>query len=106
MRKPFHSVTDVLRSAWAAAGTLVKKNDNRTDRVLRSTRLEDEIYADLREDDETMDGIEQEASKKLKTFPALSRDVFQSFYSLSPRRNDEEKLSTTARKLTRTSSTM
>ena len=98
MRKPFHSVTDVLRSAWATAGTLVKKNDNRTDRVLRSTRLEDEIYADLREDDETMDGIEQEASEKLKTFPALSRDVFQSFYSLSPRRNDEEKLSTTARK--------
>ena len=43
MRKPFHSVTDVLRSAWAIAGTLAKKNDNRTDRVLRSTRLEDEI---------------------------------------------------------------
>ena len=98
MRKPFHSVADVLHSAWAKAGALTRKSDERTDRVLRSTRLEDEIYADLREDDETMDGIEQAASEKLKTFPALSRDVFQSFYSLSPRRNDEEKLSAAARK--------
>ena len=66
--------------------------------MLRSTRLEDEIYADLREDDEALDQIEQAASGRLKTFPALSRDVFQSFYSLTPRRNDAERLTATARK--------
>ena len=33
-----------------------------------------------------------------RSFPALSQDVFQSFYSLMPRRNDEEALSASARK--------
>lgn len=98
MKRTFTSVSDVLRSAWAKADALVKKPDDRTDRVLRSTRLEDEIYKELRTDDTAMDEIEQQAAGKLKTFPALSRDVFQSFYSLSPRRNDEEQLSTMARK--------
>lgn len=98
MKRFFNSVSDVLRSVWAKTGALVKKGDDRTDRVLRSTRLEDDIYKDLRTGDDAMDATEQQASEKLKTFPALSRDVFQSFYSLSSRRNDEEKLSTMARK--------
>ena len=98
MKRAFTSVSDVLHSAWAKTGVLVKKSDSHTDRVLRSTRLEDEIYKELRTDDAAMDEIEQQAAGKLKTFPALSRDVFQSFYSLSPRRNDEEQLSTMARK--------
>lgn len=38
------------------------------------------------------------AGKKLKSFPALSQDVFQSFYSLVPRRNEEISLSVAARK--------
>lgn len=97
MKRTFHTVSDVLQSVWAAPNAL-SMPDVRTDRVLRSTRLEDEIYADLREDDEAMDQIEQAASGKLKTFPALSRDVFQSFYSLTPRRNDAERLTATARK--------
>ena len=45
-----------------------------------------------------MDEIEQDAGKKLKSFPALSQDVFQSFYSLVPRRNEETSLSVAARK--------
>ena len=98
MKRAFSSVSDVLRSAWANVGALVNKPKERTDRILRSTRLEDEIYKDLRTGDDAMDDIEQEASGKLKSFPALSRDVFQSFYSLSPRRNGDDKLSVMARK--------
>lgn len=45
-----------------------------------------------------MDEIEQDAEKKLKSFSALSQDVFQSFYSLAPRRNEEPSLSVAARK--------
>ena len=45
-----------------------------------------------------MDEIEQDAEKKLKSFSALSQDVFQSFYSLVPRRNEEASLSVAARK--------
>lgn len=45
-----------------------------------------------------MSEVERGAGKKLKSFPALSQDVFQSFYSLMPRRNDEATLSAAARK--------
>lgn len=55
-------------------------------------------YHDLRTEDVAMDEIEQDAEKKLKSFSALSQDVFQSFYSLVPRRNEEASLSVAARK--------
>ena len=45
----------------------------RLDRVLRSTRLEDSIYADLRGADEALDAVERTAGEKLRSFPALSR---------------------------------
>lgn len=96
MLKPYRTIEDVLRSPWTAAG---RPGDSpATDRVLRSTKLEDSIYTDLRADDGGLDQIEQDAEKKLASFPALSRDVFQSFYSLLPRRSGEESLSVAARK--------
>ena len=96
MRKPYHSIDDVLKSSWAVAGRPSETAAN--DRVLRSTRLEDSIYSDLRDGDSGLDQIEQSAEKQLSSFPALSRDIFQSFYSLMPRQNTEESLSVAARK--------
>ena len=98
MRKPYTSVESVLRSALALPGALAAKASPQTDRVLRSTRLEDSIYTDLRQGDAALDEIEQGATEKLKSFPALSRDVFQAFYSLTPRKNQEDALSTMAKK--------
>ena len=46
-----------------------------------------------------MDEIENSAGEKLHSFPALSRDIFQSFYSLMPRRNADDDLSVAARKI-------
>ena len=90
MRGPYRTIEDVLRSPWAA---IERPGEGPgTDRVLHSTRLEDSIYADLREGDTGLEQTEQEAAKKLPSFPALSRDVFQSFYSLMPhfaRRSDK-----------------
>ena len=86
--KPYRTIEDVLRSPWTAAGR--PGDAPATDRVLRSTKLEDSIYTDLRE--------EQDATQKLPSFPALSRDVFQSFYSLLPRKNEAAALSVAARK--------
>jgi hypothetical protein len=80
------------------ANVVAPSEINTTDRVLRSTKLEDSIYTDLRADDGSLDQVEQTAAEKLASFPALSRDVFQSFYSLLPRRNDESTLSVAARK--------
>ena len=96
MRKAFHTIDDVLRSSWGTLTPAAKAPG--TDRVLKATRLEDSIYEDLRTGDEALSEIEAEAAKRLDSFPALLRDVFQSFYSLTPRRNEESDLSVTARK--------
>lgn len=96
MLKPYRTIDDVLRSPWAAAEQHGEQPS--TDRVLRSTKLEDSIYADMRDGDDGLEQAEGEAAKKLPSFPALFRDVFQSFYSLMPRRNDNDLLSTAARK--------
>ena len=98
MLKQYRTIQDVLASPWAQRTAVPKAASNQTDRILHSTKLESSIYHDLRHDDSCMDEIEQSAGKKLKSFPALSQDVFQSFYSLMPRRNDEENLSVAARK--------
>lgn len=95
MRKFYHTFDDVLRSPWAEAGQPIEAAN---DRVLRSTKLEDSIYSDLRNGDSGLDQIERTAEKQMRSFPALSRDIFQSFYSLMPRRNKEETLSAAARK--------
>ena len=83
MRKIYRKIDDVLQSELASI-TPPSVQDT-TDRVLRSTKLEDSIYTDLRTGDGGLDQIEQDAEQKLASFPALSRDVFQSFYSLLPR---------------------
>ena len=97
MRRTYISIEDVLRSPWAS-GRPAEQKPAVTDRVLRSTRLEDSIYADLRGADEALDAVEQAAGEKLRSFPALSRDVYQSFYSLMPRRREDGELSAAARK--------
>lgn len=96
MKKIYRTIDDVLRSPWVAMQP-AERASVLTDRVLRSTKLEDSIYADLRDGDEALDAIEQSAGEKLRSFPALSRDVYQSFYSLMPKRREETELSTEAR---------
>ena len=97
MRKTYVSIEDVLRSPWVSERPTEQK-PSVTDRVLRSTKLEDSIYADLRGADEALDAVERTAGEKLRSFPALSRDVYQSFYSLMPRRREDAELSAAARK--------
>ena len=96
MKKTYRKIEDVLRSPLM--GTSAQAETETTDRVLRSTRLEDSIYTDLRTGDDGLEQTERTAVEKLPSFPALSRDVFQSFYSLLPRHNDESTLSVAARK--------
>ena len=96
MKKRYRKIEDVLH---APIGDVLPPDAvEKTDRVLHSTRLEDSIYTDLRTGDDSLEQTERTAAEKLASFPALSRDVFQSFYSLLPRRNDESTLSVAARK--------
>ncbi|MBR1430152.1 hypothetical protein [Ruminococcus sp.] len=97
MKQTYRNIDDVLRSPWADISAQ-GDTPHKTDRIYRSTKLEDSIYNDVRRDDTDMDTVENEAKAKLSTFPALSRDVYQSFYSLMPKKNDEAALSGVAQK--------
>ena len=68
MLKPYRTIDDVLRSPWAAAEQHGEQPS--TDRVLRSTKLEDSIYADLRDGD---DGLEQAEGEAAKSCPPSRR---------------------------------
>ncbi len=96
--KPYRTIEDVLRSPWAKLELPMQADQPASDRVLRSTKLEDSIYADIRDGDDTLSQIEQAAGEKLRSFPALSRDVYQSFYAITPKKAEESGLSAAARK--------
>ena len=98
MKKYFRTLQSVLDSRWGNFQYAGMPAAQKTDRVLQSSKLEDCIYRDLSRDDENLESIQQKAVPKLHSFPALSRDIFQSFYSLFPKRNDTEKLTAEAQK--------
>ena len=98
MKKYFRTLQNVLDSRWGNFQYAGMPAAQKTDRVLQSSKLEDCIYRDLSRDDENLESIQQKAVPKLHSFPALSRDIFQSFYSLFPKRNDTEKLTAEAQK--------
>jgi uncharacterized protein with von Willebrand factor type A (vWA) domain len=91
----YSTIGDVM----SAVGMGLTAGDSlpKADRVFKSTRLEDVIYSELRDGDADMDFLKSECTPKLRTFPELARDVFQSFYSLGLRRNDETALTDTAK---------
>ena len=53
MLKPYPTIEDVLASPWARQPQAERME--RTDRVLRSTKLENNIYHHLRAEDTAMD---------------------------------------------------
>lgn len=100
MLNKYRNVNDVLNSDIFSR--LVPPQPQGLDRVLKSTRLEDAIYSDMRSDpDDALAALEQVGQQKLSTFKGLSRDTFQSMYALNPRHHEESELSTMARKFNR-----
>ena len=98
MKQYFRTVQSVLDSRWGNFQYTGTPAAQKTDRVLQSSKLEDCIYRDLSTDDENLEAIQQESTPKLHSFPALSRDIFQSFYSLFPKRTDADRLTAEAQK--------
>jgi uncharacterized protein with von Willebrand factor type A (vWA) domain len=92
----FKSIDEAL-AAFAALSSVPERT--LSDRVMKSTRLEDMIYADLRDGDEAMEKIENGCAEKLAALRTLPRDVFQCFYSLAPKQRDEDELSDAAKSL-------
>ena len=98
MKRYFRTIQSVLDSRWGNFQYVGTPAAQKTDRVLQSSKLEDCIYRDLSKDDENLETIQQAAAPKLHSFPALSRDIFQSFYSLFPQRTDAGRLTAEAQK--------
>lgn len=98
MKQYYRTLQGVLDSRWGSFQYAGTPAEQKTDRVLQSSKLEDCIYRDLSEDDDMLASVQQEAAPKLHSFPALSRDIFQSFYSLFPKRNDADRLTAEAQK--------
>ncbi len=97
MRTYFRSLAEVLESPLVSVAKAFSRTAGQN-RVLKSTKLEDMIYQDLRRGDTGLDTLESSCGEKLSTFPALSRDIYQSFYSLNVRKNDMDTLSETAKR--------
>lgn len=97
MRTYFRSLADVMASPLTETAKTFRPGSGQH-RIFKSTRLEDMVYQDLRRDDPGLDALEASCKEKLSTFPALSRDVYQSFYSLNVRKNEAGALSETARR--------
>lgn len=98
MRTYFRSLSDVLGSPLAQTAQTFSPRHAGGHRVLKSTKLEDAAYRDLRRGDNELDALEKACGEKLSTFPALSRDIYQSFYSLNVRRQPEDAISEQARR--------
>ena len=94
----FQTFEELLHSGFLASckADLKKAKSNR---ILKSTRIEQVIYNDLRS--EVLADIEARGKEKLKTFDSLIHDVFQSIYGLKPRYVEESDLSPLAKKFNR-----
>lgn len=98
--KQFKSIAEVLSSDFSLLGSGYSEAP-KTDRVLKSTKIEQMIYEDLRTDTDSLDGVEAAGGEKLKTFPSLVNDVFQSVYGLDTKFIDESSVSALSRQFNR-----
>ena len=90
----FRSIEEILSGLSTLTGTVEAP---KTDRVLKSTRIEQAIFDDLSGDADELASYEEQGSKKLKSFGSLVNDVFQSVYGLRPRYTDESQMTTLSR---------
>lgn len=73
----------------------------KSNRILKSTKIEQAIYEDLHKDAEELAEYERLGNQKLKTFDSLVNDIFQSVYGIKPKYTDETEISALAGKFNR-----
>ena len=88
----FKSIEEVLSSDFGLLGDGYEEK-KKTDRVLKSTKIEQAIFDDLSNDCAELPDYEKKGKEKLKTFDSLINDVFQSVYGLTPKFTPEEDMS-------------
>lgn len=94
----FKTIEDILSSDLLAD---IGKDKAKTDRVLKSTRIENVIFKDLSKDVPELEEYERKGKQKLKSFDSLIKDVFQSIYGLNPRYVDQSEMSAISKEFNR-----
>ena len=88
----FKSIEEVLSSDFGLLSDGYEEK-KKTDRVLKSTKIEQAIFDDLSSDCAELPDYEKKGMEKLKTFDSLINDVFQSVYGLTPKYTADEDMS-------------
>ncbi len=91
----FNTIQDILSHPLFSAENI---NQAKTDRVLKSTKIESAIYDDLSKDTPELTQYAKSGSKRLNSFDSLVKDVFQSVYGLTPRYVDKSQMSEISKK--------
>lgn len=99
MRDVFQNTSALTQSGWFQS--LPDHPSPQKDQVLKSLRVEDETYRQLRKGSTALEEIESAAADRLPVVGNLARDVFQSFYAFSLRHNEGSELSPKVRKFNR-----
>ena len=81
---------------------LANNSTEKTDRILKSSRLENQIFNELISENQDLQNVQAEGQKQLSSFDSLTKDVFSAFYSLSLRPNDDDTLTDKARQFNKT----
>lgn len=89
----FKSIRDILNSDILSE----TKDIGYSDRVLKSTRLEREIFRDIRNKTPEIKQLEEEGRPILSLIKQLINDVFQAFYTITPKMLDDKDLSPAAK---------
>ena len=100
MRDAFIDFGKLMQSAFFR--DRLKMVFGKENRTLYSRRIEDEIYREVRDGrDNMLSELEKQAQGKLPGISDLSRDVFQSLFSMNVKEKPENALSPMAKKFHR-----
>lgn len=99
MKDVFLNINALMQTDWFKS--LPSRPPAQKNQVLKSLRVEDETYRQVRQDMPALDEVEGEMGSQLPTVRHLTRDMFQSFYALTLRHNEEAELTPKVRRFNR-----
>lgn len=99
MKDIFLNIGALMQTDWFK--NLPSRPPEQKKQVLKSLRVEDQIYRQARKETPALDELEQEMEQRLPTVRHLTRDLFQSFYALTLRHNEEAELTPKVRRFNR-----
>lgn len=92
----FNTVEEILNGGFEKIRNMA--SEDLSDRVLKSTKIEQMIFDDLYSGSDCLKEYETKGKEKLKSFDSLINDVFQSVYGLNPKYIDDAEMTPISRR--------